>query len=427
MESKKILQILAKTVLQALQPEKLLAKAVQLRGGVLVINKQRYNLRQFKNIYVVGAGKATYGMAKQINHLLGKRITAGYINVPLAHTKTIGNIIVNKASHPLPNAAGERGARLVMQLVKQATKDDLVICLISGGCSSLLPLPIAKVSLNDKIILTQQLMLAGANITELNVVRKHLSAIKGGQLALAAKPATVISLIISDVIGDQLDVIASSPTAVDMSTSDEAIAVLKHYNLCTVHWQRLLHQHETPKQLLNNVHNIIIGSNQQALVAAANVAKQLKLHPYILTSTLQGETRQVTQVLMAIVQEIKKYNRPVRRPALLLSGGETTVTVTGEGSGGRNQELVLAALPHLTKNVAIMSLATDGVDGFTPKPVAGALADYKTLLRSKAKKINLQYYLTNNDSYAVLKKLGCHIITGPTGTNVGDVIMILVK
>lgn len=428
----KILLDIADAVVACLQPDKLVQQHVAIKRQHLYIGTHEFDLRTVKNIYVIGAGKATFGMAKALHGILGKRITKGYINVPVAVQKTIGSITVNQASHPLPNQAGLRGAQAILKIAESAKENDLVICLISGGGSSLLPLPLAGITLEEKVSLTNSLLKAGANIFELNAVRKHISAIKGGRLASAAAPATVMSLIISDVVGDEMDVIASGPTVTDHSTQVEAIEILDRYKIskkmASEKIRSVIHEYETPKQFSNNiVYNTIIGNNQLALEEVAHHARRAKITPFILTSMLRGEAKEVAQVLASVAHEIDRYNRPVKKPALLIAGGETTVTVLGQGQGGRNQELVLAAVPLLNKRMSILSLATDGVDGMTPTPVAGAIADGAVAEQCVIKGVNYHDYLYSNDSFNCLRQLGCLLKTGPTGTNVGDVVLLLIR
>lgn len=428
----KILLDIAEQVLTCIQPDRLLEEAVTYKKGILTIQGKSFQLDRYKHVYVVGAGKATMQLAIGINVLLGKRITGGHIAVPDTSSHSvpsrIGSITVTQAGHPFPNQAGLQGAKRIMQYCTQATKDDLVISLITGGGSSLMPLPIPGVTLTEKVALTKQLMNASADIYELNAVRKHLSAIKGGKLAAACAPATMINLIISDVIEDKLDIIASGPTVADSSTSAEALEILRRYKCGSAKLRKAIEQHETPKQLNSKlVHNFLIGNNQVALNEITKHAKRAGLHTIQLSSCLRGEAKEVAQVLMSIAKEVDAYNRPIRKPALLIAGGETTVTVLGKGHGGRNQELVLAAVPLMNSRMSMLSLATDGVDGVTPTPVAGALADGAVAQQCVIKGINYHDYLYSNDSFNCLKQLGCLLYTGPTGTNVGDIVMVLIR
>lgn len=408
-----ILLDLAEEALDFLHPEKLINQHVKLKDGKLVIDRKIFCLNKYKRIFIVGAGKATYQMAIAMNKLLKNKITSGYINVPKSITKKIGKIVVNQAFHPLPNSRGVVGAKKIIELAINAKKDDLIICLLSGGGSALLPLPHHDISLSKKIILTKKLLDCSADIHEINCLRKHLSSIKGGRLAQAAWPATVISLCISDVIGNDLNTIASGPTVADSSTGLEAQKILKKYKLFTEKLGKIVRHNESPKKLdKQKVFNYIIGNNEQVLKYLIKTAKKNKLNIKYLGAQLNGEAKKLAEKLASIAKKAKKNT-------LIIGGGETTVKVKGNGYGGRNQELILAILPHLANKITALSLATDGVDGITPKPVAGAIID------DKFKKIPCQKYLNNNDSYTFLKKIHSLLYTGLTGTNVGDIIMLL--
>ena len=302
-----------------------------------------------------------------------------------------------------------------MRSRQSAGPRDLLICLISGGASALMPAPAPPLTLAAKQEITRQLLNAGATIHELNTVRKHVSLIKGGQLAAAAYPATLITLILSDVIGDDLHVIGSGPTVGDPTTVQQAESVLRKYGVSIP--EGILR--ETPKA--TQAQNLIIGSNRLAMDAAARKAKQLGYRTLVLSSSVDGETREIARMHAAIVKEILTAGRPVRRPACLLSGGETTVTVRGKGLGGRNQEFVLAAAIALEGfgPVTVFSAGTDGLDG--PTDAAGAIADERTPLADACQ------FLDNNDSYHFFERLDALVKTGPTGTNVMDVRILLVR
>ncbi len=420
----KVLLQSAEQALEFLQPERLIKQHVQVKGGRLLIQGKVFHLNRYKHVYIIGAGKATYQMATSMHALLRKHITSGYINVPKAITRQIGPITVNQAGHPFPNAAGVNGAQHILQLAEAAEKDDLIICLMSGGGSALLPALVSGLTLADKQKLTKALLQSSATIHEINTVRKHISLIKGGRLAQAALPATMVSLYISDVVGDDLDMIASGPTVPDSTTSEDALAVLQKYKIRIKNVETAIKQHETPKQLnQKKIYNFIVGNNQQVLqFLQKKLSKRFRVQ--LLTSRLQGEAREVARVLLSIAEE---SSRVAKKSTILLAGGETTVTVRGNGAGGRNQELVISALPYLESNMTILSLATDGVDGITPTPVAGAIADYGTAQRCIKKQLSVQQALEKNDSYHLLHTLKSILRTGPTGTNVGDIIMILIK
>jgi glycerate 2-kinase len=384
----------------------------------------------FDRIFVVGAGKATAPMAQAVEQILGKRIAGGLINVKHGHSVKLSRIEQNQCGHPVPDEAGVRGAQRIAAIARDAMERDLVICLISGGASALMPLPAPPITLAEKQATTNLLLACGATIHEINAVRKHISAIKGGQLAALASPARVLSLILSDVIGDDLDVIGSGPTSPDASTFNTARAVFDKYGI----WSKAPRAvrlrlesgsrgetPETPKSL-KNAENRIIGSNRLALDAAAAKAKELGFKTLILSSSIDGETREVAGVHAAITREIRQSGHPIKPPACVISGGETTVTLRGKGKGGRNQEFALAAAVGIAglENVLVFSAGTDGTDG--PTDAAGAQADGGTFHRGP----EALRRLANNDSYDFFEPLKDLVITGPTGTNVMDVHLILV-
>jgi glycerate 2-kinase len=392
------------------------------------LSKQK--LRQYRRIFVVGAGKAGASMAKAAERVIGDRITAGLINVKDGHTLPLERIELNECGHPVPDERGVEGARRIAAIAEEAGEDDLVVCLISGGASALLPAPVPPITLEEKQAVTKLLLASGANIHEINAVRKHISAIKGGQLARLAAPARVEALLLSDVIGDDLDVIGSGPTAPDGSTFADAIGILEKYGILdkvppTVRKRLTAAAQETPKPgavLFRNVRNTVVGSNRLALNAAAAKAKELGYRTLILASEIEGETREVARMHAAIARQIVSAGQPVARPACIVTGGETTVTLRGDGLGGRNQEFVLAAAIDIAKlpGVVVLSAGTDGTDG--PTDAAGAVADGQTLNRNP----HARRYLDANDSYHYFEALGDLVKTGPTNTNVMDVHLILV-
>jgi len=392
------------------------------------------NFSRFRHIYVIGAGKAGASMAQAAERVLGRRITAGLVNVKYGNTAKLRRIELNPCGHPLPDEAGVAGAARIAEIAAQAGAGDLVLCLISGGGSALLPLPAEPITLAEKQATTQLLLACGATIHEINAVRKHLSRIKGGQLARLAAPATVESLLLSDVIGDDLDVIGSGPTAPDASTFAGAMAILEKFSLASrvpeAVRQRLEQgvggeQPETPKPgdpLFGGVRNVLVGNSRLALDAAAKRARTLGFRTLVLSSEIQGETREIARMHTAIAREIAATSRPVKPPACIITGGETTVTLHGDGLGGRNQEFVLAAVPEIAglRHVVVLSAGTDGSDG--PTDAAGAIADGDTFKRNP----EALHYLNRNDSYHYFQPLGDLVITGPTNTNVMDVRILLV-
>ncbi len=407
----------------------------------LVVDNLTLNLDEFKRIFVVGGGKASGAMAEALENIVGDKLSKGFINV-LRGTKSrfkTSKIYLNEANHPIPDEQGVRGAKKIIQLADEAKENDLVICLISGGGSALMPLPAAGVTLQDKQRLTNALLRSGATINEINSVRKHISGLKGGQLARSAYPAHLISLILSDVVGDPLDIIASGPTAPDISTFEEAISILKKYDL----WKNSIplaikdrleagfrgEIPETPKpkdEVFEKTHNFIVGGNRAAAIVACQEARRLGFNSLLLSSMIEGEAKHVGTVYAGVLKEILQSNNPVQKPAVVVAGGETTVTVTGLGKGGRNQELVLSSSLKISglKGVAIASIGTDGIDG--PTDAAGAIADGETLVRAHENKLDPRKFLKNNDSYRFFERLGDLIFTGPTGTNVNDLTVIAV-
>jgi glycerate 2-kinase len=391
-----------------------------------VLHHLRLPRGRFENIFVIGAGKASAKMAGAVERLLADRITGGEINVKDGHTAKLRRIKVNECGHPIPDQRGVAGARRIARIAQQAGPDDLVICLISGGASALMPLPAPGMTLAKKQKITRSLLACGANIHEINSVRKHISGIKGGQLARLVYPATLLTLILSDVIGDDLDAIGSGPTVPDRSTLADVRAVAAKYRIAI----DLAEMAETPKpgdRIFGKTTNVLAGSNALAVDAAAQEARRLGFHTLVLSTFVEGEAREVAHVHAAIAKEIVTSGRPIRRPACVISGGETTVTIRGEGLGGRNQEFALAAaidladLPH----TVLLSAGTDGTDG--PTDAAGAIADGSTLARARALGLDAAAFLRNNDSYRFFEATGDLIKTGPTGTNVADLQLLLVR
>ncbi len=395
--------------------------------------RAREDLSGYRRIFVVGAGKAGGTMARAVEEFLGSRIAAGCVNVKEGDTARTRLIELRSCGHPVPDERGLNGAKRIAEICTEADENDLVICLLSGGASALAPLPAPPITLAEKQETTKLLLACGANIHEMNAVRKHLSALKGGQLARMAAPARVLSLILSDVVGDDLDVIGSGPTAPDASTFRDAFAVLEKYEIrervpARVRERLRNGAQETPKAadpLFENVENIIVGSNQKSLESAAQAAKELGYRTLILSSTIEGETRDVARMHAAIARQIRVYGQPVRPPVCLISGGETTVTMRdGEtGKGGRNQEFALAAAIDVAglEGILILSAGTDGTDG--PTDAAGAIADGGTAARSKGRASEA---LRSHDAYPIFEEIGDLIMTGSTGTNVMDLHLILV-
>lgn len=392
--------------------------------------RNRADLDQYRRIFVVGAGKASGTMALAAEQYLGHRISGGCVNVKDGDRTRTRNIELRKCGHPVPDERGLAGAKRISEICSQAADGDLVLCLISGGASALMPAPAPSITLAEKQETTRLLLACGASIHEINTIRKHISAVKGGQLARLAAPARVLSLILSDVVGDDLATIASGLTAPDTTTFADAMAIMEKYDLRTRMPRRVSERletggQETPKPgdpIFDYVENIVIGSNQKSLEAAAKAAKELHYHPLILSSFIEGETRDVARMHAAIARQVRAYGQPAASPACLISGGETTVTIRGEGKGGRNQEFVLAAAIDIagTGNMVVLSAGTDGTDG--PTDAAGAIADGDSVARSTRSAAEA---LESNDSYVFFEELGDLIITGATGTNVMDLHLVL--
>jgi hydroxypyruvate reductase len=380
---------------------------------------------------VLGAGKAAAAMAQEVEqHMAGP--VEGLVVTRYGHAVPCQRIEVVEAAHPVPDAAGRDAAARMLQLAEAAGPDDLVLCLISGGASALLALPAPGLSLEDKQALHRALLASGADITQMNTVRKHLSAIKGGRLAAAAHPARVVTLVISDVPGDDPAVIGSGPTVPDSTTFADALAVVERYSItepaAVIEHLRAAAE-ETPKPgdpRLADVTTTVIATPQASLEAAADVARELGLEPVILGDAIEGEAREVAKVLAAIALQVRRHGQPVAAPGVLLSGGETTVTLRGRGRGGRNAEFLLALAIQLKGAAGISALAadTDGIDGSEDN--AGAIVTPDTLARGEALGLDAKAMLADNDAYGFFSALGDLVVTGPTLTNVNDFRAIVI-
>ncbi|HDJ89465.1 MAG TPA: glycerate kinase, partial [Thermoprotei archaeon] len=411
-----VLDILEEGILSA-DPYRAVMSNVKIVDDNLVVGDRKYPLSS--NIVVIGAGKASGRMAEAIWRLLGNRISRGIVIVPMGigEKYKTGRIVVGEASHPEPSEKGVILAGKIMEIVENLDKDDIVICLISGGGSALMTYPAEDISLEDMVSTTRYLLKSGATIDEINCVRKHISRVKGGQLAEKIYPAKTISLIVSDVVGDRLDTIASGPTAPDNTSFHDAKKILLKYNL----WDKIPSSvreriekgvkgivKETPKpgdKIFENVLNFIVASNRISLKAMARKAGEMGFNTIILSSRVQGEARHVGRMFASICIESSLYGDPVKPPACIIMGGETTVTVKGGGKGGRNQELVLSSLKDICgfKNIIISSIGSDGIDGITD--AAGAIADRKICEEVSERKLDIDLYLKNNDSYSFFKEI----------------------
>lgn len=434
-----------KAGIDAVNPYRLILQSLKIDGNILNIGSVSYDLSRFNNILVIGAGKATAAMAQAVENILGDRISDALIIVKYGHTCPLKKIRQIEAGHPLPDEAGVRGTEEIMRLIRGADEKSLVICLLSGGGSALLVSPADGITFEEKIEITKLLLSSGARIDEINTIRKHLSKVKGGRLAEIAHPATFITLILSDVIGDRLDVIASGPTVPDSTTFQDAMEIIKKYNLIDrlpEDVMRLLEQglrgeiKDTPKNgevFFKKSQTVIIGSLKHALTFAKEKAVSIGFDAEIITSELQGEARDAARYLSKKEIKVQQSLKSGDKPRCLISGGETTVTVKGNGEGGRNQELALAFALEIEgmKGITMLSAGTDGTDG--PTDAAGAIVDGETVREAKKFGLDPERYLNTNDSYNFFKKLDSlsgekhHLITGPTGTNVMDMQIIIVE
>ena len=418
--------------IDSVKPEPLVKRAVKFRNSELTVRDIYGNvekLREFDRVYIVGAGKAASGMAYALSSILDNKVAAGAITVPPGTKAKIKRVLVTEASHPIPDDAGIEGTKKILSILRKADQNDLVIVLISGGGSALMPLPASGISLADKQKITSSLLHSGASIHEINSVRKHLSAVKGGQLLRHVnKSCTLLSLVLSDVIGDDLGIIASGPTFPDSSTFDDALNILRKYRIDNpvtaieyIAKGAKGEIEETPKpqqELFSRTHNVLIGNNAIACKAAVGYLKKRGMYAVNLGSQFDGEAKEFGVFLARLTLALggKRF--------AIVAGGETTVklnTCKKNGLGGRNQEAALACLAELDRHdVAIGCMGTDGIDGNSD--AAGALVSSKTILLSK--KMDLQKYLNMHDSYHAFKKLHSLIFTGFTGTNVNDISIV---
>ena len=440
---KRMAKVIFSRAVSAVDPAQRLKDMIRIEGDRLLIRTEEdlervFRLDAFKKIFLIGTGKASVSMAQAIEEIFGDRITKGIITTKYGHILPLEKTEWIECGHPLPDQKGLEGARKVQALLKESGPGDLVIFLLSGGGSALLPLPAEGITLEEKQQVTQFLLDCGADIKEINTIRKHISQIKGGWLARWAFPSAVIGLILSDVVGDPLDVIGSGPTVPDVSTFEEAWDIFKKYDLIgripsSIRNHLLRGKEgkveETPKpgeKTFEKVYNYLIGSNILALRAAETEASSLGLNTLILSSSIVGDTREAARFHAAIAKEVIFSGNPLPRPACIISGGETTVTVKGHGRGGRNQEFALAGALEINglEKVVLLSGGTDGTDG--PTDASGAVADHTTVRRARAAGLDPKAHLEKNDAYPFFQRLGDLLITGPTHTNVMDVRILLV-
>ena len=423
---------------RAVDPAEAIRRHLVRDGERLKIGNEQVDLGAVREIVVVGLGKAGAPMAAAVEEILGPRIARGLVVTKYGHVQPTRVIRIHEAGHPVPDDAGMAGARAVLDHVKGLAPEDLVLVLISGGGSALTPSPVEGITLAEKQSLTKALLACGADIREMNTLRKHISLIKGGQLARAAAPARVFTLILSDIVGDPLDAIASGPTVPDPTTYADALAILDKYRIrqeipasIRTHLEAGAARKisETPKPddpLFGRVKSVMVASNIQALEAAKAEAQRLGFQAIILSSFIEGETREIARMHAALALEVRASGHPAKPPVCLITGGETTVTLRGKGKGGRNQEFALAAALDIAglRDVVVLSAGTDGTDG--PTDAAGALADGETVARALALGLKPRAALDGNDAYPFFERLGDLVMTGPTRTNVMDVRLVLV-
>ncbi len=427
------------SAIEAVKPARLIGDHVTRDGDTLLVRGKAIPLPEYGRLIVIGFGKASATMARALEPLIADKLTDGLVITKYGHGVPLSTIAVKEAGHPVLDANGLQATEALLRKVVDLSAEDLVICLISGGGSALLEQLPPGIQLHEVQQTVQLLLESGATIEEINAVRKHLSRVKGGQLARMIYPARCVSLIISDVIGDPLDAIASGPTAPDGTTFQQAVEVLQRYHLwnaipATVQeWLLAGMQGKVPETvkaddpIWERVQNMIIGNNRYAVSRAEEQARQMGYHTLVLTTRLQGEAREVGRVMAAIAQSLLEDGYPVSLPACVLFGGETTVTVKGRGKGGRNQELALAALIAMQgehRPYLIASVGTDGTDG--PTDAAGGWVFPEIARAVQQQRLNPRQFLENNDSYHFLQQVNGLIITGPTGTNVMDMGFVLV-
>jgi len=431
--------------LQAVEPGAAVRRWMERKGNTLYLAENDYPLHRYRRVLIVGVGKAAVPMGAAAVDILGPKFSEGILLTKegyannLTGSKSLSGLLLLEASHPIPDERGVKGALYISKLLRGAREDDLVICLVSGGGSALMISPVEGITLADLQAMTSALLACGATINEINILRKHLDTLKGGGLARLAAPATLITLILSDVVNDPLDVIASGPCVPDPSTYADAIGVLEKYGISNQVpapiWSYLHRGYhgdilETPKpgdDIFMRIQNVIVGSNKLAGEAALEQAKIEQFKAMLLTTSLQGEASQVGRRLSFLAREIVTSGNPLPRPACIIAGGETTVTIRGNGMGGRNQELALGAVNGLAgiQGAVLVTLATDGGDG--PTDAAGAVVTSDTLDRARKLGLSPDDYLARNDSYHFFDALGDLLKPGPTQTNVNDLVMVFVR
>lgn len=432
-EPKKVALELMRAAVESADPHEAVKRALKVEGDKLFVKGEEFSIKG--KIYVLAFGKAACSMADAIEEILGERVAEGIAVTKYGYGLPLRKIKVVEAGHPVPDGNSLRGAQMGVELARKVGEEDILLVLISGGGSALFTLPEDGISLEDKIKTNELLLKSGAKIYEINTVRKHISKVKGGKLAGIVK-GTLISLILSDVVGDPLEAIASGPTVKDPTTFGDARRILKLYGI----WEKLPEsvkshieaglrgeREETLKENLPNVHNFIIGSVGIACEAAKSKAERLGVNAYILTTTLEGEAREVATGFGSILEEIHRKNRPFKRPCALIMGGETTVTIKGDaGKGGPSQEFALSIARKIKglRGVAVLAMDTDGTDG--PTDAAGGLVDSFTMDVLEGEEVDVEAHLKAHNAYEALKRGKALLITGPTGTNVNSIVIAVI-
>lgn len=423
-QGQRVARILASAI-QAVEPAEAVRRFVQRRGNRLIVADRAYDLEEIERIFILGFGKATQAMSRPVIELLADRTPRGLLIPKQAFASPLAGIEIQVGGHPVPNSNSLAAGQKAIELVRQLDKNDLLICLISGGGSALVTAPQPGLTLENLQALTRQLLSCGARIDEINCLRRHLDQVKGGGLAQQAFPARVVSLILSDVVGNPLAAIASGPTAPDPSSRVDALGVLEKYGLTDLApaaiRQALENIPETPKpgdKLFGKVQNVLVGSNYLAAQAALEQARTEGFYTKFLGDAWQGEARDVAKIYC------EQLKTSTERPLCIVVGGETTVTIRGKGLGGRNQELALAAAQELAgqENVLLVTLATDGEDG--PTDAAGAVVSGETKQRAQAKGLDAHTYLDENNAYRFFEALDDLLKPGPSGTNVNDLTFL---
>ncbi len=435
MDVRETITALMREAIKSADPDRAVRNALHIDDNRLKVFEMELELRG--RVYLLALGKAACAMARAAVDVLGGAIREGVVVTKYGYAENClsdGRIRIIEAGHPVPDKNSLLAGKLGRELAEKIGKDDLLIVLISGGGSSLFLLPEEGITLEDKIRTNELLLRSGAKIWEVNTVRKHISAVKGGKLAKRVK-GTVISLILSDVVGDRLEAIASGPTVRDPTTFQDAYRILRLYGVwekvpesVKVHIERGFRGEveETLKEDLPNVHNFIVGSGTMACEAAERKAEGLGYNAVVLTTTLEGEAREVAVAIGSIIEEISRNNRPLKKPAVLIAGGEWTVTVgEGTGLGGPNQEFALSIARKIAGlNAVVLAVDTDGTDG--PTDAAGGIVDGRTMSLLKEAGIDIEEALRRHDAYHALERVGALLRTGPTGTNVNSLVIALV-